>query len=796
MKNKIFILLVLVSEFLYSQQKIEGKVHDSLNESLPFVNVLLLNPSDLTLVKGTITDDNGKFKIRNISKGNYILSISFIGYVTTKKNIEIISDDLLLESITLTEQAETLEEIVIKAKKPLYEQKIDRLVINVKNSIVSAGGTALEVLERSPGVSVNKSQNILTLDGNVGVLVMINGKISRQPISAIIQMLDGMNAQNIEKIDLITTPPAKYEAAGSGGIIDIRLSKTSDLGLNGSFSTTLGYGKKDKEGVNLNLNYRKKKVNIYSDLSFNRDHKNEIFINKREVFNSPEILTSQTVSIRNPISTNFNGKLGLDYELNEKTFIGGFVSAYLNEWNMQAMNVGFEESSINPIVNFVSDNIELNRWSNALMNFNFKKNLSSKSEINFDIDYLHYNNKNPTSYENQFTFDATSLEQNIKATKDTPINIWVGRVDYNNNVSDKLKLEIGIKGTTSNLDNNVDVQENNNNAGFIRNDDLSEFSSLKEQIGALYLTLDYKFDDKTKLNIGLRYEQTITNLTSQSDKDILDLDYSNFFPTMFLSRSLGEKSNLNMSYGKRITRPSYNDLAPFVIFIDPNTYFFGNTALQPSVSDNFKMGYQINKTILSLQYNHESEAIARYEPIVLETGEQVFTSINLDYRDTYTLSFSQRYSIFNWWKGNLNVMGIHSNIKPKNNDKLNTTYFRINGSQTFKLPKNFSFEVSGNYQSKSKSGISLWDNIGNITLGFEKKLKNDSKLRLTYSNLFDANFRNSTANDLNVNYFTNTEYKYESRILKLSYTYPFGNKKLKESRNRSTGADDIKSRVN
>ncbi|MFD2588182.1 TonB-dependent receptor domain-containing protein [Croceitalea marina] len=796
MKHLFIILIVLYTSTSYTQT-VSGFVIDSSNNPISYVNILLLNPSDSTLVKGTVSNELGKFKLTEIKKGKYDLYMSLLGYKAVDRALVVGDEPVQLGNIIMEEEAEELSEVVVEARKPMFEQKTDRLVVNVKNSITSAGGTALEVLERSPGIIVNRGQNTLSMNGKDGVLIMINGKLSRQPLPAVMQMLDGMNSQNIESIELISNPPAKYEAAGNAGIIDIRMAQQEDLGMNGSASLTAGYGRNDKEGATLNLNYRKNKINLYTDLSFYRDHGDEIWVNDRIINNIDETLTSQTITDRDPISLNFNGKLGMDYQLTEKVVIGTFISGYFNEWDMEASNVGFQRSSVNPAVNFTSNNTELNRWSNVSGNLNILYNLTQKSKLNFDIDYLYYNNENPTSYRNDFFDESNSLtsSQVIQATKDTPIDIWVGRVDYENQLNEKMKLEFGAKGTFSSLDNNVDIQELINNQ-LVRDEELSEFSDLKEQILGVYGTLNYSINEKTDLNLGLRYERTSTDLTSLSEGQVLDLNYDNLFPTIFLSRTLSEQSKLIFSYGRRITRPAYNDLAPFVIFLDPNTFFFGNTALQPSISDNLELNYQVKKTIVSFKYGHESDAIVTYQPIVLENGNQVFTSLNLDYRDTYTLSLSQRYTFFKWWDGNINVQGIRLVANPIDNEKTNANYIGLNGSQTFKFGGNWSFELSGWLQTERKDGLSSLSNIGNITLGLQKKFSNDSRLSLTVNNLFGFEYDVFTTEGLDVNYFTNTNYSYEPRIFKLTYFFIFGNKKLKGKRNRNTGAENIKSRVN
>lgn len=797
MRSEIFIIVsFFIIATTYAQNTITGSVTDTQNKGVPLVNVLLLNPNDSTLAKGVITNDLGEFRFEGVKSGSYIVSIHMLGFKRIDDLMDIKSD-LNLRTYVIEEQSEVLDEAIVVAKKPLFEQKIDRLVINVQNNITSAGGTALEVLERSPGVSVNRARNSINLSGKEGVIIMVNGKVSRQPFNSIMQMLSSMNADNIEKIELITTPPAKYEAEGNAGIINIEIVKRTDIGTNGSLNLSLGYGVGDKEGINLNLNHRKEKVNLYGNISFNRDKTRESFINDRIVQEEQESSIFRTTSDRNPISTNYDGRIGLDYTLSKKAVLGGFVMGYYNDWRMSALNTGFERSIINPETLFRIENREKNQGSHLMANLNFSQKIGKSTEINFDLDYLIYENKNPTDYLNVFNDleNEVTTQEIVRAEKNTPVDIWVGRTDFSKKYGDGIKLQAGIKGTYSKLQNDVLV-ENLVDDVFVGNPDFSENSSLLEKIGAMYGIFEYAINERTQLNFGLRYEFTSTDLSSETQFSIVDIDYDDIFPTVFLSRKIGKETALNLSYGQRITRPSYNDLAPFIIFLDPNTFFLGNTALRPSRSDNLKLDMTYKKYMLSLQYNHESDAIVRYQPIFLEeTNQQVFTSINLDYRDTYTTLLSVPIEMSNWWNVNVNFTGIYKVLNTQDQQKLSGSYVTLSAIQTFTLPKDFSMELSAYYQSESVDAISNISSFRSLSFGAQKVFNKKSKLRFSFDNIIGFEYDVFTASQLNLNYSINTRYKYEPRIFKLTYTYSFGNSILNSKRERETGSEDIKKRI-
>lgn len=274
MKTIIWLLPLLSIFCLFSSSgfcsgSITGKVVDDMGEPLPFANVLLLLPSDSTLIKGEVTNLDGKYSFDNVPVGEYLLSVTMVGYGNSYTGIFYLEEDTPknISTISMRENTALLRTVEVIAKKPLFEQKIDRMVVNVANSVTSAGSNALEVLERSPGVIVDRLNGNISMAGKNGVVVMINGKISRIPRGAVVQMLEGMNADNIEKIELITTPPANFDAEGNAGFIHIVLKQNADEGTNGSFTLNAGYGVHEKFGGSININYRKNKVNLYGDYS-------------------------------------------------------------------------------------------------------------------------------------------------------------------------------------------------------------------------------------------------------------------------------------------------------------------------------------------------------------------------------------------------------------------------------------------------------------------------------------------------------------------------------------------------
>ena len=401
MKTNLFLFLMLLASpiFFYGQSShtISGVITESAGEAVPYINVLLLQSSDSTFVKGTVTLENGTYQLENIKKGTYIIMGSMVGFQSAYSQSFDLNTDYKVETLILSE-GETLDEVVVEATKPLYQQKVDRMVINVENSIVSAGGSALEILERSPGVIVNRQSNSISVVGKDGVVVMINGKRSYLPPSAVVQLLEGMSSNNIESIELITTPPANFDAEGNAGYINIVMKQRLDIGFNGSYSLSVGYGNGETSSDNVSFNYRKNNINIFGNYSFLLDGRETFWSTSREYVQNNNLITSSTVTNREPTQRNHNIRLGIDYQISKKTITGLLLNAYDTKWTMDAFNesIDTENGNVSSYVELL--NYELNQWKHYGVNYNIKHQFSDDKFISFGMDYLYYKDKNPSDY--------------------------------------------------------------------------------------------------------------------------------------------------------------------------------------------------------------------------------------------------------------------------------------------------------------------------------------------------------------------------------------------------------------
>lgn len=799
-----FAMFMLFSFFFgYTQENhsVKGRILNSEGEGIPYANALLLFPSDSSLVKGTLTNEEGMYSFGNIPSGAYILKATLIGYQPSTTPAFDLKGDYRPSDIVLN-TGEELDEVVVVGTKPLYQQKIDRMVINVESSIVSAGGSALEILERSPGVLVNRQSNAISIVGKDGVVVMINGKTSYVPVSALIQMLEGMSADNIEVIELITTPPANFDAEGNAGFINIVLKQRSDLGLNGSYSLSVGYNDEIATTDNINFNYRKGKVNLFGNYSFSLDQTDQAMVLSREIISEGNVSSTRTATDREPIQRNHNARVGMDVQASHKTILGVLVNGYDNRWTMDSWNTS--EVSENGAIDSYIDlfNEETNHWKHFGANFNVKHNYTEGKSLSFDMDYLYYTDDNPNSYVNTFfDGDRNQTDETLsRSGKKTPIRTWVGKLDYQAKIGKRIQVEAGLKGTTSNFENDVFV-ENFNGSSWVIDPTLTNKSNLDEKIGAVYTSFNYEINEKSSVKAGLRYEYTDSQLDTETQGKVVDRQYGIFFPSIYYNRKLNDTWSMNWSYSKRITRPTFNDLAPFVILFDPNTFISGNASLQPAISNAFKYDINYGSVLLSLQYTDQDFAISNFQERYDEVNDRlVFEADNLDNTKTYGVTLGFPLKITHWWQAQNNFNYVDQKVKTEYQGEyleLDLGNFSANTSHSFTFSESFSGEITAFYSSKSFFGVAVYDAFYSVNIGLQKKIaKNGGTLRISANDIFDSLEFNGGTDIAAQNLKTQNLWDFSVPTVTLTYSQSFGNSKLEASRNRRTGAEEERRRVN
>ena len=798
--KKVISLIFAFITIQLKAQTISGKVLSDQNEPLINSNVFLLNETDSSLVKVAITNLEGIFLMESVETGKYVLSISYIGFETYTKGLFITKTNSDLGSIALKPSSNLLDQVTVVARKPFAEQKIDRLVINVKNSITSSGSTVLAILQKSPGITVNQQAGIINMAGKEGVQVMINGKLSYMPAAAIVPMLEGMSSNNVERIELITTPPSKFDAGGNAGYINIVLSENPNKGFNGSYSLTAAGFNGSAPSANADFNYRKNKINLYGSYSYSRIAQLQYIQNYRNILYENTSKATVINSRRDPVRSINNLRIGVDYQLGKRTTMGLLISAYENLWKMSAFNTSILSVNKKEDSRITIDNKNINSWKHGMINFNIQHTLKYNGDLNFNMDFLKYDNYNPSKFVNKYSKNGTFIkEEYIGSSKKTLIDIFPIQLDYSKKLNTKTAFEIGVKTVISRFSNDVLVEQLIQNV-WKPDQEFTANYKLIENVAAAYTSFTINANPKNTIKAGLRYEYTKSNLGSDKQANIVDRKYGYLFPTMYWSHKINESKTINMSYNRRINRPAFNDLAPFLTFADPNTFISGNSALQPAIANNASVSYALKMYNFSLNYSHENFTIGAFQfKIDPVTNKQYNTAENLKFTESLFATFAIPMKFTNWWKSQLNINSswIHAvadYIKPETSIKIFN--YNLSGFHNFTLSKNINMELSGFYQSKGLFGIAVLKPLGQLNFGTQFKFpKSNSNLKLGVDDIFSTMKYNFENNSDILGYQAYMNLNMQRRLFKITFSQNLGNKKLKEKRNRNTASDAERKRV-
>ncbi|MEM7572886.1 MAG: TonB-dependent receptor [Bacteroidota bacterium] len=804
MKNYLVILLMGLSAMaLFAQPvSVKGLVLDEAEQPLSFANVLLLDAMDSSLVKGTITETDGSYRIEEIAPANYLMQIVMIGYTSSYQplNLASVSGEALQPIIRLKTDANLLEEIVVKAQKPLFEQRIDRLVVNVQQSVTSAGGTAFDVLSRSPGVRIDGISNQISLDGNQGVLVEINGKRSRLNGAALLQLLQSMPASNIEKIELINTPPASYDADGVGGIINIVLVKNLEEGLNGNFSVHAGYGQRAKFGGALDLNFRRSNWNIFADFASNFNYlQHDVTIEKTIAVGGDQLATN-TLSDRPAHRHLQRARLGVDYEIGEKTTLGVLLSAYVNGWDMDASTIS--TTARNGLLEQRSDlsSQEQNNWEHWMTNVNFRHTFPSQLRLSADYDYLYYFNTNPADYQDRISDDEGALlqTQTFFSRKENPINFHVFKTDFVQPLQEGWNLEFGAKGALSDLTNDNQVADVFDDQ-FIERPAYTNVIHMDERIYATYLSMDFQLSEATSAKAGVRYEYTDIQLNS-GEEILTSREYGRFFPTLYLSHNLDDNNSFQLSYSERIQRPTLGALAPAFFFFSPTNLTTGNPSIREAISRNFRASLRHKTVMLNLIYSDEDQPMFWGQlDVVPEENLTVIRPENMQDAQQLALFLSLPVNITPWWESRCEGGIAYQWQNPIFEGELvqqRNVFAGINTTQTFKFSEAWVAELDGFFQTPWDTGLARRPIRYSFNLGVRWRFEDGSSFNLNVSDVFNlGSFFENNYDFSELNLVHRQRYDQEGNIFRISLSKPFGNKRVKQKEQRNSASSDERNRV-
>ncbi|HEY4651244.1 MAG TPA: TonB-dependent receptor [Pontibacter sp.] len=813
MRNLLLPLLLLFFTNLSAQQAtLKGTVLDGNKQAVGYANVLLLRAADSSLVKGALSEASGAFLFDAVAAGKYRVAASMVGYARTMSpEIEVTpaSGVLQLPSLTLLQHSTNLKEVVVEGQRPLIEQHLDKTVLNVENSIAAAGNTALEVLEKAPGVTIDQSDNI-AMRGRSRVIVMIDGKQVPMTGAELANVLRGLSANAVEKIELITNPSSKYDAAGNSGIIDIKLKRDQRLGTNGTITSSFGYGEKFKTNQGLQLNHRAKKLNVFGNYNYIfRDDFTQLDIYRNFLGENKNI--TGTYDQQNRFDFQFNThnvRVGADYYLSPKTIVGVVTSGFLTDIDRKNRNYADGLNSQGTVDStFITNAVAGHDRRNQGINLNLKHTIDTTGrEITADIDYIAYQNVDFQDFDTRTYTPEGNLKRSpdlLYGTLDGNLTIRSAKVDYTQPLkSINGRLEAGLKSSLVSADNDLDFY-NRSNGGNIYDTTKSNHFLYDENINAAYLNASSQ-GEKVSLQLGLRVENTIAEgeqlaeVVNEKDRN-LDRNYTQLFPSAFLGYNLSKKHNLGVSLSRRINRPSYNQLNPFKNYLDPSTYSSGNPYLDPETSYSFELTHTFDQRIVTkLSYSYTSDAIVQVLQPEVPGSKIVKQSFeNLPRFDYYALSVTVPFSVGNWFNSVNNGTLFYSLYRGNlaSTDLRNgQPAFNINSNNTINMGKGWSAEITGVYRTAEPYAFLDVEPIWFASAGVQKQLwDKKASLKLNVSDLF---YTNKTIGTSFTNTYTETfNQRRDSRVATLSFTYRFGQQQVAPARRRTGGAEEEKNRA-
>lgn len=821
--TRFVLLLLTVASFTVSQAQtkngqILGAIKDAGQKGIASATVSLLYAKDSSVAKLAVSDKQGNFEFEKIADGKYLVSITATGLAKAYSQLfelSSVNNRIDLGDFEMTQVTTELGGVTVNSKRPLIENKIDRTIVNVESSITNNGLTALDILEKSPGILVDNN-GAISLKGKAGVIILIDNKQTYLSGQDLVNYLRSLTSAQLDQIEIMSQPPAKYDASGNSGVINIKTKKGSQTGYNGSVSLSYIQGNYPKSPNSINMNYRRGKTNLFGQYSYTH-WEGFSKINLDRYFGKVSDAEFQSLfdqfSFQRFSSNTHSFRLGVDYYATKKTTLGVSVNGTLNSSN----SLGETRSD------FLNDNYDLvyynwarttsgGPWRNFATNLNFRTVLNKGREISGDIDGIYYYNKQEQKSNNYNVNADGSLRPPDPGIPSNPfllqgslpgtIHIVTGKLDYLHPLKKGAKLELGVKSGYVKNDNDAQYsyrEDGDPNGDLINDIGRSNHFIYEENVNAAYVNYSKQFD-KWGVQLGLRMENTNIKGNQVTIKSKFDTSYVQLFPTSYLSYSLNKMNTFTLSYGRRIERPSYQDMNPFQFFLDQYTYRQGNPYLRPQTSDNIELSYNYKGQLnVSVNYTKTKDIIND----ILKQNDVTFvtfqTKENVASRRNIGLSINYNKALKKWW-----TLSTYGNVWNNyfegivNNAKLSvdvTTFF-VNMNNQFRFGKGWGAEVSGFYRNKVlASGMIVGEPMGVLSFGFSKQvLKNKGSIRLNLTDPFWLQQFRGFSKFQNIDMTIHS--KWDNRRATITFTYRFSKGEAQpQQRRRASASQDEQNRL-
>lgn len=711
-----------------------GNLYDQKEETIPFATVAVMKLPDSTVVTGSTTDFDGIFELDTPDKGVYLVRFSAIGFETVyTDSFEVTGKDFSRNfgAIVLPEEITMLNEVMVQAWRPRIEMEAGKMVVRVEGTAMAAGSTAFEVISKSPGISADQDGK-LKLNGKNGVKIMINGRLTYLSAEQLKTMLEAMPAENIRNIELIHNPSAKYDAEGSAGIINIELRKNVVLGFNGSFYSGIEFNRENWYNTGANLSYNTGKWNTFLNVD----------LSKRGLVRNQEIWREFTYDFDydyfhqegEQIETRWTPSFqaGADYRLEENHTIG-FMGNYVffnksGNWNTET-ELG--EYGAGDLQTISARNRTEQDYNNGRLNLNYEGKLDTLgTKITANLDYIQLSKDLDSYFTNNYFFipeDQADLEQLFNRSI-SDYEIFAAQTDLEIPINERSQISMGVKGSKVISKSNLRFYLGEDSGGELDNTRSNSFT-YEEEIYAAHAGYNNRLSDTWDLQVGLRAEKTVGKGISHTMNEVNEKSYLNFFPNIQLSQEVSDNYQIAYSYSKRINRPNYSSLNPFLFYLDPYTYMVGNPELEAEITSSYGVNQTLfGKYLLMLNYSKTEGAIAEYPRTNMETGQAVLTMANTAHLESFAATMVIPVELAPFWTAENTVVLNQTNYDipyeegTVENDNL---HYSFQSNHRIRLPWDVDFELNGNYTGPVAYGVATIKDRWYIDAGLKKSFLND-----------------------------------------------------------------------
>ncbi|QNF35531.1 TonB-dependent receptor [Adhaeribacter swui] len=779
--------------------EITGILKDEKGSAIGFANVAVLSATTSAIVTGTVSEENGSFKIKLSAAGNYRLRVSAVGYTSLETPVFESNPGKNLGVLTLKEDTKLLKEVNVQALRPNIVNHPDKMVVSVEGTALSSGNTAYEVLLKSPGVFVDQDGNI-QLNGKSGVRIMIDGKLTYLSGKELQTMLQGMAAENLKDLELITNPSSKYDAEGTAGIININLKKNIMRGMNGSLYAGYQYNNWHAYSTGGNVNVKKGKWNSF----VNADVARRIFIrdaNLYREFNTPESSTKFTQSAKEKaIRVAPSVRLGTDYDLNKNHSVGVMANVVYQDMNSN-FNSDLVENHPNPANNKLVRNRNLidGTFANATLNAHYLGKLDTLgTTLAADLDYVRLYDRDKATYGNIFTYLSGARPDSLvdlASNNPSTFSIYSAKVDYTKPFTKNTKLEAGAKASYVQSDNELQFFRLADEQRYL-DEKRSNHFLYRENIYAAYANFSTNLGEKWKVQGGLRAEKTVAEGKSITKDSVNTRNYLNLFPSLFVMQQVNKNYKVTYNYSRRINRPYYGNLNPFIFYIDPYTSAQGNPYLRPQYTHSFQVTQSVKDTyILTIGYSTTRDVMAEVPVQNNQTNTLVFQQRNGDSFKDVNAALVAPIKITPKWDMNNNFTVGYQSYQiaiPEQNQTIQNkqlfTYAR--SSNNILLPQNIRLEVNLDYQGPRVYAAYKIKQNWAMDAGLKRSFLN-KQLEVS-ANVTDIFRTRRFAGTANVNNNVNQINQYfAQQSVRLNLRYNFNKGEKFEAKKRNTNLEEL-----